>query len=66
MAAPTMAKAIPVLPDVASTRVSPGRISPRCSACSTIDSARRSLTDERGLKYSALTYLGEARRVSWE
>src|SRR3546814_10467046 len=44
-----MARAIPVLPEVASIRVSPGLISPRASARLIIDSAGRSLTEPAGL-----------------
>ena len=50
----TIATAIPVFPDVASTTVSPGFSAPRFSASSMIASARRSFTDESGLKYSHL------------
>src|SRR5687768_13952090 len=45
---------MPVLPLVASISVSPGRISPRRSAPSTIDSAGRSLTEPAGLLPSSL------------
>ncbi|MNY66510.1 hypothetical protein D3C86_2039500 [compost metagenome] len=44
-----MARAMPVLPEVASIRVSPGRISPRSSARVIIDSAGRSFTEPAGL-----------------
>ena len=47
--AATMAKAMPVLPLVASIRVSPGRISPRSCARKNMDIAGRSLTDPAGL-----------------
>ena len=50
-----MASAMPVLPDVASTTVCPGFRAPRLSASSMIAMARRSFTDESGLKYSHLT-----------
>ena len=40
---------MPVLPDVASTRVSPGRMSPRFSASAIIESAGRSFTEPAGL-----------------
>ncbi len=53
-AAQTMASAMPVLPEVASTIVSPGLISPRASASRTIASASRSLTEPPGLKLSTL------------
>ena len=52
--AAAIAKAMPVLPDVASISVSPGRISPRSSARRIIDSAGRSLTDPAGLLPSSL------------
>ena len=45
---------MPVLPDVASTTVMPGLSSPRFSASSMMATARRSLTDASGLKYSHL------------
>src|SRR5690606_6007679 len=44
-----MASAMPVLPDVASMSVSPGRIVPRASARAIIDRAARSLTEPAGL-----------------
>ncbi|MNG19957.1 hypothetical protein D3C84_1041730 [compost metagenome] len=50
-----MAKAIPVLPEVASIRVSPGLICPRNSARVIIDSAGRSLTEPAGLLPSSLS-----------
>jgi hypothetical protein len=46
---------MPVLPLVASIRVSPGLISPRSWAWSIIDSAARSLTEPAGLLPSSLT-----------
>src|SRR3989344_3185012 len=49
-----MASAMPVLPLVASTSVSPGLISPRASACLIMESAGRSLTDPAGLLPSSL------------
>src|SRR5262245_11573413 len=52
--AATIARAIPVLPDVASISVSPGWISPRFSASVIIDSAGRSLTEPAGLLPSSL------------
>ena len=52
-----MASAMPVLPEVASTTVWPGLSAPRASASSMIAIARRSLTEERGLKNSHLTYI---------
>src|SRR3954467_5536689 len=45
---------MPVLPLVASIRVSPGLIRPRCSACMIIDNAGRSLTEPAGLLPSSL------------
>ena len=45
---------MPVLPDVASISVSPGRMSPRFSASTIIDSAGRSLTEPAGLLPSSL------------
>ena len=52
-----MATAMPVFPDVASTTVSPGLRSPSFSAFSMMARARRSLTEESGLKYSHLAFL---------
>ena len=52
--AATIASAMPVLPLVASIRVSPGLISPRASAPRIIESAGRSLTDPAGLFPSSL------------
>src|SRR6266516_3515208 len=49
-----MASAIPVLPLVASIRVSPGLMSPRFSASMIIDKAGRSLTEPAGLLPSSL------------
>ena len=48
-AAATIATAIPVLPDVASTIVPPGLSAPLASAASIIAIPRRSLTEELGL-----------------
>ena len=48
-AAATIATAIPVLPDVASTIVPPGFSAPLFSAASIIAIAKRSLTDDVGL-----------------
>ena len=48
-AAATMATAIPVFPDVASTIVPPGFSSPLASAASIIATPRRSLTEDVGL-----------------
>ncbi len=45
---------MPVLPEVASTIVPPGRSTPSRSAASTIDSAARSLTLPPMLRNSAL------------
>ncbi|MNN83664.1 hypothetical protein D3C81_2007400 [compost metagenome] len=50
-----MARAMPVLPEVASISVSPGRMSPRSSAWLIIDSAGRSFTEPAGLLPSSLT-----------
>src|SRR5450830_524497 len=50
-----MARAIPVLPEVASIRVSPAWICPRNSARVIIDSAGRSLTEPAGLFPSSLS-----------
>jgi hypothetical protein len=52
--AAAMANAIPVLPLVASISVSPGFISPRCSARAIIDSAGLSFTEPAGLFPSSL------------
>jgi hypothetical protein len=52
-----MASAMPVLPEVASTTVWPGLSVPRRSASSMIAMARRSLTDDAGLKNSHFTYI---------
>ncbi len=48
-----MASAMPVLPEVASIRVSPGRMSPRFSASTIIESAGRSFTLPAGLSPSS-------------
>ncbi len=48
-AAPTSARAMPVLPDEPSTIVPPGRSSPDSSAASMIATPRRSLTLDPGL-----------------
>ena len=48
---------IPVFPDVASITVCPGFSDPSFSAVSMIDKAKRSLTDERGLKNSHFAYI---------
>lgn len=50
-----MARAMPVLPEVASISVSPGRMSPRSSARVIIDRAGRSFTDPAGLLPSSFT-----------
>jgi hypothetical protein len=57
LTAQTIASAMPVLPDVASTTVWPGFSSPRRSASSMIPIASRSFTDESGLNASHLTYM---------
>jgi len=56
-AAHTIASAIPVLPEVASTTVWPRSIVPRRSASSMIAIARRSFTEDSGLKNSHFTYI---------
>ena len=48
---------MPVLPEVASTTVWPGSSVPRRSASSMIAIARRSFTDDSGLKNSHFTYI---------
>ena len=55
LAAQTIASAMPVFPEVASTTVWPGFSSPRRSASSMIAIASRSLTDDSGLNASHLT-----------
>ncbi|CAD5376352.1 hypothetical protein OF001_U140013 [Pseudomonas sp. OF001] len=55
MIAAAIARAMPVLPEVASIRVSPGWMSPRSSARVIIDSAGRSFTEPAGLLPSSLT-----------
>src|SRR5687768_4615403 len=57
LTAQTMASAIPVLPDVASTTVWPGFRVPRRSASSMMPIASRSLTEAIGLKASHFTYM---------
>jgi hypothetical protein len=52
--AAAIASAMPVLPDVGSMSVSPGRMSPRRSASTIIDIAGRSFTDPAGLLPSSL------------
>ncbi len=52
--AAAIARAMPVLPLVASIRVSPGRMAPRSWARRIIDSAGRSLTEPAGLLPSSL------------
>ena len=54
LAAPIMAMAMPVLPDVGSRMVLPGVRSPRSSAPAIMLSAGRSLTDPPGLHPSSL------------
>ena len=49
-----MASPIPVLPEVGSTIVPPGRSSPDASAASIMRSAMRSFTLPPGLRYSTL------------
>ena len=55
-AAQTIASAMPVLPEVASTTVWPGLSVPRASASRTIASASRSLTEPPGLNDSTFAY----------
>ncbi len=57
LTAQTIASAMPVLPEVASTTVWPGFRVPRRSASSMIAIARRSLTEASGLKASHFTYI---------
>ena len=52
-AAPIIPYAMPVFPDVASSRIFPPPRSPRRSASSTIASAARSFTDPPGFAHSA-------------
>ena len=54
MSRATIASEMPVLPDVGSRMVHPGRSWPDFSACSTIHSAGRSLTEPVGLRSSSL------------
>ena len=56
-AAHTIASAMPVLPEVASTTVWPGLSAPLRSASSMIAIARRSFTEDSGLKNSHFTYI---------
>ena len=55
-----MASPTPVLPEVGSTMVPPGRSSPDASAASIMRSAMRSFTLPPGLKYSTLASTGAA------
>jgi hypothetical protein len=64
-----IASEMPVLPDVGSRIVCPGRMSPLSSASSIIDRATRSLTDPVGLNDSIFAQirtpgLGDSRRSS--
>ncbi len=59
-----MARAMPVLPEVASTTVWPGFSSPRRSASSMMPMASRSLTEASGLKASTFTYMSMPRGAS--
>src|SRR6476619_7214365 len=52
--------ALPVLPLLASTMVSPGRSSPSRSARSIMYLAMRALIDPEGLRYSSLTQIPSA------
>jgi len=54
LTAATIAKALPVLPLVASTMVSPGSRRPSASARSTMCLAMRALIEPEGLRYSHL------------
>ncbi|MNT03643.1 hypothetical protein D3C72_1381900 [compost metagenome] len=45
---------MPVLPEVGSTRIEPGRILPACSSASIMATPIRSLTEASGLKNSSL------------
>ena len=54
MIAAAIARAMPVLPLVASISVSPGLMSPRSCACVIIDNAGRSFTEPAGLLPSSL------------
>src|SRR3954453_23746266 len=47
---------MPVLPEVGSRIVQPGRSRPAFSACSTMNSAGRSLTEPVGLRSSSLAH----------
>ena len=53
-----MARPIPVLPEVGSTMVIPGRSSPLASAASIIEMPMRSLTEPPGLNDSSLATRG--------
>src|SRR4051794_32275922 len=59
-AAPSMAYAMPVFPEVASNMVLPGTSSPRRSPSRSICSAARSFTEPPGLNHSALAYISTA------
>ncbi len=56
MTAATIARPMPVLPEVGSTIVPPAFSRPRASASSTIDSAMRSLIEPPGLSRSDLIH----------
>src|SRR5580700_2269278 len=51
-----MAREMPVLPEVGSRIVEPGRSRPSFSACSTMKNAARSFTDPVGLRSSSLAH----------
>ena len=51
-----MASEMPVLPEVGSRIVEPGRSRPSFSACSTMKNAARSFTDPVGLRSSSLAH----------
>jgi hypothetical protein len=52
----TIASEMPVLPEVGSRIVEPGRRSPSFSACSIMKNAARSFTDPVGLRSSSLAH----------
>ncbi len=52
----TMARDMPVLPDVGSRIVAPGCSRPSFSACSTMENAARSFTEPVGLRSSSLAH----------
>ena len=64
LAAQTNARAMPVLPDVGSTRTAPGPMRPSASAASIMARPMRSLTEARGLKNSHLPTMSAAQPAS--